>query len=76
MQPTDKNPKGYWESEALVNFNERVLAAVGCDMGCPIALEPGWEKDARLDPLRQDARRAVRRSFRSLPGSGRTRATA
>jgi hypothetical protein len=67
VQPTDKNPKGYWESEALVNFNERVLAAVGCHMGCPVALEPGWENDPRLDSLRADAPRAVGEIFPVTP---------
>jgi hypothetical protein len=67
VQPTDKNPKGYWESEALVNFNERVLEAVGCDMGCPIVLGPGWEKDSRLDTLRAAAPDAVRRIFPVTP---------
>jgi hypothetical protein len=67
VQPTDKNPKGYWESEALVNFNERVLAAVGCHMSCPVALEPGWQNDSRLDSLREDAPRAVGEIFPVTP---------
>ena len=67
VQPTDKNPKGYWESEALVNFSERVLAAVSCHMSCPVALEPGWENDSRLDSLREDAPRAVGEIFPVTP---------
>ena len=67
VQPTAKNPKGYWESEALVNFNERVLAAVGSDIGCPLELPPGWEADARLDALRRDAPGEVRSIFPATP---------
>jgi hypothetical protein len=67
VQPTDKNPKGYWESESLVNLSERVLRAVGCDMRCPIVLEPGWEDDSRLDVLRHDAPDAIRRVFPATP---------
>jgi len=67
VQPTDKNPKGYWESESLVNFNERVLKAVGCDMRCPIELPPGWERDPRLDALRVDGPTAVRVAFATEP---------
>jgi hypothetical protein len=67
VQPTEKNPKGYWESETLVAFNERLLRALDCDMGCPIALEPGWERDARLDPLRGEARRVVDEVYPTPP---------
>jgi hypothetical protein len=67
VQPTAKNPKGYWESEALVNFNERVLAALGSDIGCPLELAPGWERDARLDALRRHAPAEVRSIFPVAP---------
>lgn len=67
VQPTAKNPKGYWESEALVNFNERVLAAVGSDIGCPLELHRGWEEDPRLDALRRDAPAEVRSIFPAAP---------
>jgi hypothetical protein len=55
VQPTEKNPKGYWESETLVAFNERLLRAIGCDIDCPVQLEPGWELDSRLAELRAEA---------------------
>jgi hypothetical protein len=67
VQPTEKNPKGYWESESLVAFNERLLRAVGCDIGCPIELGPRWEEDPRLDELRAEAPQAVRRVFPVAP---------
>jgi hypothetical protein len=67
VQPTDKNPKGYWESESLVAFTERVLNAVGCDMRCPIVLEHGWENDVRLDSLRREARGVVDEVFSTTP---------
>jgi hypothetical protein len=67
VQPTDKNPKGYWESESLVAFTERVLTAVGCDMRCPIVLAHGWENDARLDSLRREARAVVGEVFPTTP---------
>jgi hypothetical protein len=67
VQPTVKNPKGYWESELLVWFNERILAAVGSDMRCPAVLAPGWEHDPRLARLREDAPAAVSRVFPTSP---------
>lgn len=62
-----KNPTGYWESMSLVAFTTRVLAAVGSDMRCPVRLEPGWERDSRLDDLRTQAVAAVHRTFSSAP---------
>ncbi len=67
VQSTDKNPKGYWESKSLVALNAGILFAVGCDMRCPVALEPGWENDARLDAFRQEAREIVRRVYPQAP---------
>jgi hypothetical protein len=67
VQPSAKNPKGYWESESLVAFNERLLWAVDCDISCPVVLAPGWEHDARLDALRAEAPAAVRAVFPSDP---------
>jgi hypothetical protein len=64
---SDKNPKGYWESMSLVAFNTRVLAAVGSNMSCPVALEPGWEDDPRLDGLRREAPEAVHQVFPTAP---------
>jgi hypothetical protein len=64
---TAKNPTGYWESMSLVWFNTRILAAVGADMRCPIRLAPGWEADARLDPLRGEAGDALRGAFPVTP---------
>jgi len=55
VQPTADNPTGFWESASLVSFNTRVLGAVGSETGCPLRLEPGWERDSRLDGLRTEA---------------------
>src|SRR6266511_3546375 len=67
VPPSDKNPRGYWESMSLVAFTTRILTAVDCDMRCPIILAPGWENDPRLDGLRQEADGVVRRVFPTPP---------
>jgi len=67
VQPSAKNPKGYWESESLVAFNERLLRAVDCDIGCPAILSPGWEEDPRLASLRKEAPAIVRAVFPTMP---------
>lgn len=67
VQATAKNPKGYWESESLVAFNERLLGTLDCDIGCPVLLTPGWEHDPRLDALRHEAPQVVRGIFPNSP---------
>lgn len=67
VQPSAKNPKGYWESESLVALNERLLRAVDCDISCPVLLPPGWERDSRLRPIRDEAPSLVRAVFPVLP---------
>jgi hypothetical protein len=67
VQPSAKNPRGYWESESLVAFNERLLRTIDSDIGCPVVLSPGWEHDSRLDSLRDEAPSVVRAVFPSAP---------
>jgi hypothetical protein len=52
---------------SLVAFNIRILATIGCDSTCPVALEPGWQDDTRLDGLRCEAREIFREAFPSAP---------
>jgi hypothetical protein len=67
VPPSDKNPKGYWESMSLVALNERVLAAVGSDMGCPRRFAAGWENDPLLDGLRETCLRGFQAAFPKEP---------
>jgi hypothetical protein len=62
-----ENPKGVWESASLAAFNVRVLTAVDSDERFPLALEPGWENDPRLDGLRAEGVDTVRRVFPETP---------
>lgn len=48
LEPAPDNPKGFWESAALVEFNDELLAAFGGDCVRPPALPPGWQDDRRL----------------------------
>ena len=67
VRTRETNPTGVLESKSLVKLNRRVLTAVASDERFPVALEPGWENDARLDPLRTEAGDAFRRVFPSSP---------
>ena len=63
----DTNPTGVWESRSLASLNVRLLQAVGSDERFPLVLEPGWERDTRLDSSRAEAREAFGRSFPATP---------
>src|SRR5439155_3928912 len=67
VPPSEKNPKGYWESMSLVAINERLLRAIGSDMSCPLPFRDGWDDDARLDHLRDEARRTFAWTFPAAP---------
>jgi hypothetical protein len=61
LPPAFDNPRGHWESSSLVAFNDRILAARGCDWTCPARFEPGWEADGAVAGLADDAVAAFRR---------------
>jgi O-antigen biosynthesis protein len=67
IQARGTNPTGVWESKSLASLNIRLLKAVGSDERFPLALGPGWERDARLDQFRAEARDAFTRSFPAAP---------
>jgi hypothetical protein len=67
VPPSSKNPKGYWESMSLVAFNVAILNAIGSDFSCPLAVEPGWWDDPRLDGLRRQAPAAFLAAFPIAP---------
>lgn len=67
VPPSAKNPAGYWESMSLVAMNARILAAVGSDMSCPLALPADWHGDPRLEHLRPEALATFRRAFPDSP---------
>ena len=52
MRPAEDNPKGFWESEVVTAFNDRLLAAAGSSWNDwrrldPSALsDPGWSEEA------------------------------
>src|SRR5919106_63944 len=61
------NPTGVWESKSLAALNTRLLQAVGSDERFPLPLGPGWERDGRLDLLREEAHARFARSFPQSP---------
>ena len=67
LPPDSSNPRGYWESLSLVEFNDKLLEAVGSDMLCPVAFNPGCEHDPRLDSLYPEAAKLFARVFPAPP---------
>jgi hypothetical protein len=55
MPPGPDNPVGYFEIEAIMEFNEVLLAHLGGAWDQPPVLDPGWESDPGLDEYRDRA---------------------
>jgi hypothetical protein len=67
LPPDVGNPTGYWESSSLVDFNDRLLEALGSNFSCPVAFSPGWERDPRLDAFYPEASKLFARVFPAPP---------
>ena len=53
-RPPDKfNPQGYGETKNLSEINNRILSIFGGPTLLPTRLPQGWEKDPRLEPVRE-----------------------
>jgi hypothetical protein len=69
MAPGPDNPAGYWENRDIKELNDEVLARLGGAWDLPPVLEPGWEHDESLDPLRSRASAVLDAAFGTLPAS-------
>lgn len=49
------NPRGYWEPRWMNEINDELLATLGSSWWKPFPATPGWERDPRLDALRERA---------------------
>jgi hypothetical protein len=67
VPPDDENPRGYVEQEAIHRLNDDILVACGGYWWRPPRLSPGWERAARLDPLRPRARELAGTLFGERP---------
>jgi hypothetical protein len=60
---TEMNPRGFWEQEATLELNDRILAALGGTFWDPPSPAPGWEHRPEVAPLREALRAYVDGSF-------------
>ncbi len=55
LRPGPDNPKGYFEVQSIVQFDDELLAHLGGAWDQPPVLDPGWELDPDLVPFRAQA---------------------
>jgi hypothetical protein len=67
MAPGPDNPAGYWENRDIKELNDEVLARLGGSWDLPPVLEPGWEFDEGIDPLRARASAILEDAFGASP---------
>lgn len=63
LPPGHDNPAGYWESRAISELDDVLLAHLGGSWDQPPVLDPGWEASADLDSWRDKAAEALAATF-------------
>src|SRR5688572_12078071 len=63
MQPSDANPKGYWEHNDIVSINDAILNRHGGSWDDPPILPHGWETAEVIDDLRERAQTLIQDQF-------------
>jgi hypothetical protein len=61
--PGPDNPTGYWENRYLKELDDEILAALGGAWDAPPVLDPGWERDPRLEPFTGRAHEVLERQL-------------
>ncbi|MGC1851318.1 MAG: sulfotransferase [Solirubrobacterales bacterium] len=72
MEPASgNNPAGFWEHDGIAGINEEILATLGGAprqrWRWPPPLGEDWQRDPRLESLRQSARGTLEQSFADRP---------
>jgi hypothetical protein len=63
LHPGKDNPTGYWENRLIKELDDEILAELGGSWDRPPVLQPGWETDVALDPLRERASDVLETTF-------------
>lgn len=67
FSPDRFNPRGYWESRRLTNFQDSLLARLGGSWAAPPPIEDGWERSVRLAEMAGRGRRIFRAVYGDAP---------
>lgn len=65
LAPSDWNPQGYWEQQAVMELNDEILAALGGGLWDPPSPLSGWERAADMRGFVARARELVAATFRT-----------
>ena len=57
------NDLGFWESQKICDFNEKVLASAGSCWDDWLAFNPGWFFSPKIDEFREEAQRLIDEEF-------------
>jgi hypothetical protein len=67
MPPSEVNPLGYWESEPIVEFDDRLLRAAGTAWDAWTPLDTSWDASPAAIQFMDEAKRLVAAEFGSAP---------
>ena len=59
LGPHESNPLGHFENQGFLKINDALLAHFGGSWDNPPQLKEGWENDASLEPMVQEARALI-----------------
>lgn len=63
MEPSEANPRGYWEAEPISELNERILEHLNGRWHRLPVFREGWQHDRDLNPFRRRARDLIAELF-------------
>ncbi len=67
LVPAVGNPRGFWEPQAVVDLNERILSAAGSSVDDVLSIPPGWFESEESLAWLAPARAVIEREFERAP---------
>src|SRR6266496_1756616 len=67
MPPNEHNPRGFWESDALYQFHERLLHSAGSGWDSWTRFSPAWSDGAVPGLIASEFRGLLEQEFGSAP---------
>lgn len=67
LAPAPDNPRGYWEPQAIVELNDRILSKAGSSAGDFLAIAPGWFDSDEALAFHEPARALLEQEFADAP---------